>query len=96
MWGQLVVVSGPKQGVVFPLRQPSVSVGRAADNGIVLQDASVSGHHARFEMRGAQIVVIDQNSSNGTCVNGQRVQQAQLNGGEVILMGDTHLRFERL
>ena len=96
MWGQLVVIGGPKQGVVFPLRQPSVSVGRAADNGIVLQDISVSGHHARLELHGVQAFVIDQNSSNGTFINGQQIQQAQLNGGEVILMGDTHLRFERL
>jgi hypothetical protein len=96
VWGQLVVVSGPKQGVVFPLRQPTVTVGRAGDNNVVLQDASTSGHHARIELRGAQVFVVDQNSSNGTCVNGQRVQQAQLFGGEVILMGDTHLRFERL
>jgi hypothetical protein len=95
-WGQLVIISGPKQGVIFPLRQPSVSVGRAADNGIVLQDISVSGHHARFELHGVQAFVIDQGSSNGTCVNGQQIQQAQLSGGEVILMGDTHLRFERL
>jgi hypothetical protein len=95
-WGQLVIVGGPKQGVVFPLRQPTVTVGRAGDNNIVLQDTGVSGYHARFELRGAQAFVVDQNSSNGTFVNGQRVQQTQLAGGEVILMGDTHLRFDRL
>jgi hypothetical protein len=94
-WGQLVIVSGPKAGVVFPLRQPVVAVGRAADNNIVLQDDLVSGHHVRFELRGGQAFVVDQGSSNGTCINGQRVQQAQLSGGEVLLMGGTRLRFER-
>ncbi|MEA3310177.1 MAG: SPFH domain-containing protein [Chloroflexota bacterium] len=96
VWGQLVVVSGPKQGVIFPLRSPLVTLGRAGDNDIVLQDSSVSGHHARIEQRGAQSFVVDANSSNGTFVNGQRITQAQLTGGEVILMGDTHLRFEIL
>ncbi len=95
-WGQLVIVGGPKHGVVFLLRQPVVVVGRAADNDIVLQDDSVSGHHARIELRGAQVFLVDQGSSNGTCVNGQRVQQAQLSGGEVILMGDTRLRFDKV
>jgi pSer/pThr/pTyr-binding forkhead associated (FHA) protein len=42
------------------------------------------------------VFVIDQGSSNGTYVNGRRLQQAQLFGGEVILMGDTRLRFERV
>ena len=96
VWGQLVVVSGPKQGVIFPLRSPVVTVGRAGDNDIVLQDSSVSGRHARIEQRGAEAFVVDANSSNGTFVNGQRITQAQLTGGAVILMGDTHLRFETL
>lgn len=96
VWGQLVIVSGPKQGVIFPLRQPVVAVGRAGDNDVVLQDTAVSGHHARVERRGDQAFVIDLSSSNGTFVNGQRVQHAQLTGGEVILIGDTHLRFEVL
>jgi hypothetical protein len=96
VWGQLVIVGGPKHDVVFLLRQPVVAVGRAADNNVVLQDDSVSGHHAHIELQGAQVFLVDQGSSNGTCVNGQRVQQAQLSGGEVILMGDTRLRFDRV
>ena len=96
VWGQLVVVSGPKQGVIFPLRSSMVSVGRAGDNDVVLQDPTASSHHARIEQRGSRVFIVDLNSSNGTFVNGQRVTQAQLAGGEVILMGDTHLRFEAL
>jgi hypothetical protein len=96
VWGQLIIIGGPKQGVMFPLRQPGVNIGRAADNDIVLQDVSVSGRHARIEQRGLQVVLTDMNSSNGTFVNGQRVQQVQLAGGETILLGDTQLRFEKL
>lgn len=96
VWGQLVVVAGPKQGIIFPLRQSRVGIGRAAENGIVLQDASVSGFHARIEQQGALVVLTDMDSSNGTFVNGQRVQRVQLVGGETILLGDTHLRFEKL
>jgi hypothetical protein len=96
MWGRLVIVSGSKQGVAFPLRQAVVSIGRATDNNIVLQDNSISGHHARIELRGAQVFVIDQGSRNGTFIKNQQVQQAQLFGGEMILLGDTRLQFEKL
>jgi hypothetical protein len=95
-WGQLVVVGGPKQGVIFPLHQPVVTIGRAGGNDIVLQDSSVSGRHARIERRGTQVFVVDLNSSNGTRVNGQRVQQVQLVGGETIQLGETRLRIEML
>ncbi len=96
VWGQLTIVGGPKQGVIFPLRSPVVTIGRAAGNDIVLMDETVSSRHARIEQREAQIVIVDLNSANGTLVNGQRVQRASLAGGEVILIGNTPLRFERL
>jgi len=96
MWGQLVIVGGPKQGVIFPLRQPVVSIGRDGGNDIVLQDSAASGQHARIERRGEQTFIVDLGSSNGTFVNGQRAQQAQLVGGETILIGNTHLRFDVL
>jgi pSer/pThr/pTyr-binding forkhead associated (FHA) protein len=95
-WGQMVVISGAKQGVVFPLQNDTITIGRAQDNHIVLQDPAVSGHHARIERRQEQIAITDLNSSNGTFVKGERIQRATLNGGEVILMGSTQLRFERL
>jgi len=62
----------------------------------VLQDIATSGQHARIERRGDQTLVVELNSSNGTFVNGQRIQQAQLAGGETIMMGNTHLRFDAL
>ena len=92
----VLVVSGPNAGQEVRFAGDSIELGRAADNDIVLQDDTASGHHARFERRGNQSFILDLNSSNGTFVNGQRVQQAQLFGKETILLGDTHLRFEAL
>ncbi len=91
VWGQLTIVSGPQQGVVFTLHSPVMTVGRAGDNDIVLQDSAASGHHAQIEQPG---LLVDLNSSNGTLVNGQRIQKAQLAGSEMIQIGGTHLRFE--
>jgi hypothetical protein len=96
VWGQMVVISGAKQGVIFPLRSESTTIGRASDNDIVLQDSTVSGHHVRIEKHQQNVVITDLNSSNGTFVEGEQVQQSQLTGGEVILIGNTQLRFEHL
>jgi pSer/pThr/pTyr-binding forkhead associated (FHA) protein len=92
----MVVISGAKQGVIFPLRSESTTIGRASDNDIVLQDSTVSGHHVRIEKHQQNVVITDLNSSNGTFVEGEQVQQSQLTGGEVILIGNTQLRFEHL
>ena len=91
VWGQLVVVAGAQQGVVFSLHAPAMTIGRAADNHIVLQDAAVSSRHAQIQQPG---LLVDLNSSNGTFVNGHRIQKAQLSGGETIRIGETHFRFE--
>ncbi len=96
VWGQLTVIGGPKQGVVFPLRSPVVTIGRAPGNDVVLMDETVSSRHARIEQQENQIVIADLNSANGTLINGQRVQQTTLVGGEVVLVGNTPLRFEQL
>jgi ABC-type multidrug transport system ATPase subunit len=66
----------------------SLRVGRCCDNDLVVSDLSVSRHHARLlpEAPG-EWQLIDLGSSNGTFVNGQRVQQARVREGDVIGLG---------
>ena len=54
---------------------PSVmGIGRAQDNQVVLDDPSISRHHARLQWTGAWLQIIDLGSNNGTMVNGLRIQ----------------------
>lgn len=62
------------------------TIGRAADNAIVLSSEMISRHHATLARENDQIVVTD-SSTNGTFVNGQRQQRAVLASGEGFQVG---------
>lgn len=65
-----------------------VTIGRAVDNDIVINDASVSRHHAAIEVNGGGFRVIDLNSQNGCFVSGQRISEAPLSDGAAVRFGD--------
>ena len=73
-----------------PLDQPTFTIGRHPDNDIVLPPTYVSGHHGRLERQGAEWHYVDLGSTNGTFVNGQRVQGAALRDGDILRIGDPH------
>lgn len=80
------VAGQPLQEV--PLDQTAFTVGRKPDNDIVLPLSYVSGYHGRLEQRGTAWHYIDLGSTNGTFVNGQRVQSAALRDGDIMRIGD--------
>lgn len=71
----------------------AVTVGRGADNTVVLDGDSVSRRHARFERRADGWRVIDDGSTNGTYVNDEQVQDAPLRDGDRVRVGDTIWKF---
>lgn len=68
-----------------------ISIGRSADNDIVLYDGSASRHHARIEVTERGATVFDQRSLNGTFVNGVRVTQKLLSDNDVLTIGKYEL-----
>ena len=58
-----------------------------------LDESSVSRRHAILVPRPAGARILDDRSSNGTFVNGRRVQQADLNNGDVLVIGRVVLRY---
>jgi hypothetical protein len=69
-------------------------VGRNAESEIFLVDPSVSRNHAVLEVRGDQVVVRDTGSTNGTFVNGERVQLRTLRPGDRVAFGKTEMTVE--
>ena len=57
----------------LPQTIKTISVGRAADNDIVLGDTQISAHHTDFYIDGNNIILEDKNSTNGTFINKRRV-----------------------
>jgi len=97
--GKLVVEQSKalKTGRSFTTGAVPVTIGRAEDNTIALPgDEFASGHHARIESQRDGVWILDLGSTNGTFVNGARLDGRRLlREGDMVQIGDTELRFER-
>jgi transcriptional regulator with GAF, ATPase, and Fis domain len=76
---------------VVEFDQPVISIGRALDNQIRLRDAQVSRRHAHIERAGEELVVVDDESANGTRLNGTGVDRSPLQAGDWIEIGKTRI-----
>jgi pSer/pThr/pTyr-binding forkhead associated (FHA) protein len=80
------------QGTVIPLGTTAITIGRAADATVVLEDDFVSNEHARLMPRGSHWIVEDLGSTNGTYVNRDRVTvPTLLEPGSALRIGRTVL-----
>ena len=70
----------------------TAKVGRSRDNDIFIVDPSVSRSHAVLDVRNGELVVRDNGSTNGTFVNGERVQLRTLKDGDIVAFGKTQMR----
>ncbi len=71
-----------------------VTIGRAADNDLVLDDRRVSRHHARLQARRGMLVLTDLDSANGSRVNSVAISEVALGAGDRIEIGTTILVVE--
>lgn len=66
------------------LTQPVVSIGRALDNDVIIEDPRVSRHHTQLRQRYGHYVLYDLGSSGGTKINGYPIEECVLHSGDVI------------
>lgn len=91
----ILVLQGPSGRRTYPVRRERLTIGRGPDNDIVLTtDVRVSRHHCTLERRGETYFIVDNDSANGTHVNGEFVVECPLDGGERISIGDSVFTFE--
>jgi diguanylate cyclase (GGDEF)-like protein len=90
----LVVVLGDDVGKRARVRGSSFSVGRSPAADLTLGDPRVSSRHFRLEDRGDAWALLDEGSTNGTCVNGEPTRERLLRPNDKIEVGDSVLRFE--
>jgi pSer/pThr/pTyr-binding forkhead associated (FHA) protein len=79
---------------IFPLDKPSMTIGRDTDCDIQIDESSVSGSHARLEIKPSEfldgqddIFLEDLGSTNGTMVNDEKIDRCQLKPDDVIEIG---------
>jgi pSer/pThr/pTyr-binding forkhead associated (FHA) protein len=75
-------------------KQGSLTIGRAADNDIKLDDDAISSHHAKIVTLFKTSYIEDLDSTNGTLVNGKTILKHTLRSGDVIAVGNHQLLFQ--
>jgi tetratricopeptide (TPR) repeat protein len=88
-----VVISRSMAGTEFVLDRPSLVLGRTPENDIILNHKSISRHHAKIVREGDRYVILDLESANGVRVGGAEHDRVELQGGDVIELGEIKLRF---
>ena len=91
---KLYMVSGPLMGATAELIGEEITVGRAPDNAICIDDASVSEHHAVIARKNRECVVKDLGSAKGTYVRGEKIIVAALQDGDKVAFGSVEAQFE--
>jgi pSer/pThr/pTyr-binding forkhead associated (FHA) protein len=91
----LLIRSGKMKGTRLPIRVPVVNIGRADYNDLVLADESVSTAHAKLQRREGVWTLVDLGSTNGTFVDGEKVQgEVPLGPGATVRFGQVSTMFE--
>jgi DNA-binding NtrC family response regulator len=95
---RVAVTDGPDSGKDIAIDDASprrLYAGSAATCDLRVADRAVSRRHFALELEGDWLRLLDLGSTNGTFVNGLRVRDVQLSGGETIRVGSTSMRVER-
>lgn len=90
---QFKILSGSRSGDAEVARQFPYTIGRAADDGLQLQDAGVWAHHLRLVLDPADGFVLHLLGSALGAVNGQPFQSSRLRNGDLIEIGGVKLQF---
>jgi pSer/pThr/pTyr-binding forkhead associated (FHA) protein len=86
---RLLVIKGFNKGAVFPLEADQILIGRAEENGIVLNIAEVSRQHAQLTKVEEGYMIKDLGSTNGTYVDKKKVgEKYLLKPGDTVMLGD--------
>lgn len=80
-------------GQAFTLTADVVHIGRGMTADIRLDDHTVSARHAIIVARGERLRILDDRSTNGTVVNGRRIDEAVLRDGDVVVLGRVVLTY---
>jgi hypothetical protein len=86
-----LTVDGRKQEVT----EPRLVLGRSRACDVYVADVNVSRRHAELQQEGATYWIVDLGSTNGTAVNGKRIERERLRDGDRITLGSTEIVFGR-
>jgi hypothetical protein len=80
--------------VRFDLGGAVISIGRASDNDVIVDDPEVSRHHCQLKLQHGAYSLADLGSRNGSWINDQPVSEVALGPGDLIRIGSTEIEFQ--
>jgi Protein of unknown function (DUF3662)/FHA domain len=86
-----VTVAGRKEEIT----SPRVVLGRSRSCDVHVADVNVSRRHAEIRQEGATYWIVDLGSTNGTLLNGKRVERERLRDGDTVTLGSSDVVFGR-
>ena len=89
--GTLTFQAGTKSGETVNIGEGTFTIGRSANNDLVVDDPTVSRFHARITVDNGRYNIEDLNSASGTRVNGQKVTSGSVQPGSAIKLGNTEV-----
>jgi pSer/pThr/pTyr-binding forkhead associated (FHA) protein len=90
---KLTITNGEMKGKEFILSQPVIRVGTKKENELVVKDETMSRTHFEIHQSKEGYILKDQDSLNGTFINGVRVKEGFLTAGAVVRAGKTEMKF---
>jgi pSer/pThr/pTyr-binding forkhead associated (FHA) protein len=91
---KLVIQNQGMTGRACELQTDRTTIGRVEDNTFHIADPSISSHHCEIQLRGSDIVIRDLNSTNGTFINGNKIEESILKPGQILRLGQVELKLE--
>jgi pSer/pThr/pTyr-binding forkhead associated (FHA) protein len=91
---KLVIQNQGMTGRAHELNVDRTTIGRVEDNTFQIADQSVSSHHCEIHLQGAEILIRDLNSTNGTFINNEKISEAILKPGQTLRLGQVELKLE--
>jgi pSer/pThr/pTyr-binding forkhead associated (FHA) protein len=91
---KLVIQNQGMTGRACELHTDRTTIGRVEDNTFQIADPSVSSHHCEVHLRGSDIFIRDLNSTNGSFINGNKIEESILKPGQVLRLGQVELKLE--
>jgi pSer/pThr/pTyr-binding forkhead associated (FHA) protein len=92
--GPRLVIHAPDRTWELPLEDDSYTIGRSSMNSLVLDYSKISRNHARIERKGSQFLLRDLQSTNGTLIGDDRIEQHSLENGDTFQIGPTQIVFK--
>ena len=91
---KLVIQNQGMTGRACELHTDRTTIGRVEDNTFHIADPSVSSHHCEVHLRGSEIFIRDLNSTNGTFIEGNKIEESVLKPGQILRLGQVELKLE--